>query len=69
MLALLTFRPAFSPPWGSCAYLSQMTLSRLDRSQVGEMVERVTGGKGLSAEMVQEVIANGGINYCPRALG
>jgi predicted ATPase/class 3 adenylate cyclase len=57
MLALLTFRPEFTPPWGSRAYLSQLTLGRLDRTQVGEMVERVTGGKGLSAELVQQVIA------------
>jgi predicted ATPase len=34
-----------------------MTLSRLDRAQVGEMVEKVTGGKALSTEMVQQVIA------------
>ncbi len=57
MLALLTFRPEFTPPWGSRAYLSQLTLSRLDRTQVGQMVEHVAGGKGLSAEMVQQVIA------------
>ena len=57
MLALLTFRPEFTSPWGSRAYLSQMTLSRLDRTQVGEMVARVTGGTGLSAEMIQQVIA------------
>ena len=57
MLVLLTFRPEFTPPWGSRAYLSQMTLSRLDRTQVGEMVERVAGGKSLSTDMVQQVIA------------
>ncbi len=57
MLTLLTFRPEFTPPWGSRAYLSQLTLSRLDRTQVSEMVERVAGGKGLSAEMIQQVIA------------
>ena len=57
MLALLTFRPEFSPPWGSRSYLSQLTLSRLDRTQVGEMVARVTGSKTLSAELVQQVIA------------
>jgi class 3 adenylate cyclase/tetratricopeptide (TPR) repeat protein len=56
MLALLTFRPEFAPPWSSRSYLSQMTLSRLDRTQVGEMVERVAGGKSLSAEMIQQVI-------------
>jgi len=38
ILVLLTFRPEFTSPWGSRAYLSQMTLSRLDRTQVGEMV-------------------------------
>ena len=57
LLVLLTFRPEFTPPWGSRAYLSQLTLNRLDRTQVGEMVERVAGGKGLSAEMIQQVIA------------
>ena len=57
LLVLLTFRPEFTPPWGSRSYLSQMTLSRLDRTQVGEMVERVAGNKGLSAEMIQQVIA------------
>ena len=56
MLTLLTFRPEFTPPWGSRAYLSQLTLSRLDRTQVGEMVARVTGGTRLSTEMVQQVI-------------
>src|SRR5712691_3025717 len=56
LLALLTFRPEFTPPWGARSYLSQMTLGRLDRTQVGEMVERVTGGKALPAEMVQQVI-------------
>lgn len=56
MLTLLTFRSEFTPPWGSRSYLSQMTLSRLDHTQVGEMVERVAGSKGLSAEMVRQVI-------------
>ena len=57
LLVLLTFRPEFTPPWGSRSYLSQLTLSRLDRTQVSEMVERVAGGKRLSAEMVQQVVA------------
>ena len=56
LLVLLTFRPEFTPSWGSRAYLSQLTLGRLDRTQVGEMVERVAGSKGLSAEMIQQVI-------------
>src|SRR5439155_18045626 len=57
MLALLACRPEFTPPWGTRSYLSQLTLSRLDRAQAGEMVERVTGGKALPAEVVQQVVA------------
>ncbi len=57
LLVLLTFRPEFTPPWGNRTYLNHMTLSRLDRTQVGEMVERVAGDKGLSTEMVQQIIA------------
>lgn len=57
LLVLLTFRPEFTPPWGSRAYLSQVTLSRLDRTQVEEMVTKVIGGKALSSELVRQVIA------------
>ncbi|MBI3798568.1 MAG: AAA family ATPase, partial [Deltaproteobacteria bacterium] len=47
LLALLTFRPDFTPPWGPRSYLTQLTLSRLGRRQVEAMVEDVTGGKAL----------------------
>ncbi len=57
MLTLLTFRPEFTPPWGAHSPLSQITLSRLGRKQVGEMVEKVTGGKALPAEVLQQIVA------------
>ena len=57
LLALLTFRPEFISPWGNRSHLSQMTLSRLGRSQVEAMVEQVTGGKALPAEVVQQIVA------------
>ena len=41
LLAVLTFRPEFTPPWGSHSYLSQLTLSRLGRSP-----RRSDGGEG-----------------------
>jgi predicted ATPase len=41
LFVLLTFRPEFTPPWGSHSYLSQLTLSRLGRQQVCEMVNHV----------------------------
>jgi class 3 adenylate cyclase len=57
LLALLTFRPEFPPPWGNRSHLSQLTLSRLERSQVEAMVERVTDGKALPPEVVQQIVA------------
>jgi class 3 adenylate cyclase len=57
LLALLTLRPEFTPPWGNRSHLSQMTLSRLGRSQIEAMVERVTGGKALPAEVMQQIVA------------
>ena len=56
LLALLTFRPEFMPPWGNRSHLSQLTLSRLGR-QVEAMVKQVTGGKPLPGEVVQQIVA------------
>ena len=53
---LLTFRPEFTPSWVMRSHISQLTLSRLGRMQVGEMVEKVTGGKALPAEAVQQIV-------------
>jgi len=57
LYVLLTFRPEFTPPWGNRSHLSQLTLSRLGRSQVEAMVEQVTGGKALPPEVVQQIVA------------
>jgi class 3 adenylate cyclase/predicted ATPase len=57
LLAVLTFRPEFISPWGSHSYLSQLTLSRLGRSHVETMVEKVTGGRALPKEVVQQIVS------------
>ena len=57
MLAVLTFRPEFQPPWSNRSYLSQLTLSRLEHPQVKAMIENVTGGKALPSEIVQQIVA------------
>src|SRR5262249_50849331 len=51
-----TFRPEFSPPWGSRAYLTPLVLSRLARTQAEEMVGKVTGGKALPAEVFTQIV-------------
>src|SRR5712692_7021745 len=56
MLALLTFRPEFTPPWGTHAHVTQITLGRLGRESVEAMVEKVTGGKALPAEVLQQIV-------------
>ncbi len=56
MLALLTFRPEFAPPWGTHAHVTQITLGRLGRESVEAMVEKVTGGKALPAEVLQQIV-------------
>src|SRR3990170_3228369 len=56
IFALFTFRPDFIPPWAMRSHLTQIVLSRLTRKQAEVMVERVTGGKALPVEVVQQVV-------------
>src|SRR5262249_22730502 len=56
MLVVLTFRPDFRPPWAVRSHLVHLTLSRLDRTQAGVMIEKVTGGKVLPVELVRQIV-------------
>jgi class 3 adenylate cyclase/tetratricopeptide (TPR) repeat protein len=53
---LVTCRPEFQVPWGSRSYLTQMTLTRLARPQVAEMVTHVIEGKMLPPDVLQHVL-------------
>jgi predicted ATPase len=64
LLALLTFRPEFTPPWGARSYLSQLTLSRLGGAQVEAMVEQVTGGKAFPGEILQQIVTRPMACHC-----
>jgi predicted ATPase len=57
ILALLTFRPDFSPPWTGRSHLTQMTLPRLSQPQAAEMTGRVAHGKALPPEVIEQVVA------------
>jgi predicted ATPase len=57
ILALLTFRPDFSPPWTGRAHLTQVTLPRLPRRQATELTAQVAHGKALPPEVVEQVVA------------
>src|SRR5262249_33568206 len=57
ILALLTSRPEFIPPWGSRSGLTPLMLSRLSRTHAEVMVEQVTGGKTLPSEVVRQIVS------------
>jgi class 3 adenylate cyclase/predicted ATPase len=56
LLTLLTCRPEFRLPWSTRSYLTHLTLGRLGRVQVEAMIERLTGGKALPTEVVQQIV-------------
>src|SRR5207249_9404455 len=56
LLTLLTCRPEFHAPWGFRAHLTPLTLSRLPRPQATQMTVRVTGGKALPPEVVEQIV-------------
>ena len=57
ILALWTFRPDFRPPWTGRSHCSQVTLHRLTRSQVMELIHRVAHHKALPPEVVEQIVA------------
>src|SRR5437867_3057693 len=57
VLLVLTCRPECRPPWASRACVTPLALTRLRRRQVEEMVQGMTGGRPLPAEVVQQVVA------------
>jgi predicted ATPase/class 3 adenylate cyclase len=56
LLAVLSFRSDFIPPWRPRSYLSQLTLNRLQGSEVEAMVQQVAGGKSLPSEIIQQIV-------------
>ena len=56
VLLLITFRPEFEPPWIGQPHVTALTLSRLTRREVEELIDRVAGNKSLSAHIRQDII-------------
>jgi class 3 adenylate cyclase/predicted ATPase len=57
LFRLLTYRPDFHASWPMLSNMAHLTLSRLARRQVEEMVESIAGRQGLPAAVVQQVVA------------
>ena len=55
-LLVITFRPEFAAPWVGRAHVTSLSLSRFGRRQALAMVDRVTGGKALPAEVLEQIV-------------
>lgn len=57
VLMLLTHRPEFASPWIGQEHVTPINLNRLSRRLGSNLVEQVTGGKALPAEVLEQVLA------------
>jgi class 3 adenylate cyclase/tetratricopeptide (TPR) repeat protein len=57
VLVLITARPEFMPPWPGHAHVTTVSLTRLNRRNGTALVERVTAGKTLPAEVMDQILA------------
>jgi class 3 adenylate cyclase/predicted ATPase len=57
VLLLITARSEFTPPWPSYPHTTTIPLTRLSRRAGAALVERVTGGKTLPKEVMDEILA------------
>jgi class 3 adenylate cyclase/tetratricopeptide (TPR) repeat protein len=57
VLLLITARPEFTPPWPGHAHVTTVSLTRLNRRNGAVLVERVTAGKKLPAEVMDQILA------------
>ena len=56
LLTVLTFRPHFQPPWPAPASLTELVLTRLDRPAVEKMISRMTFGRSLPSEVIDQIV-------------
>ena len=54
---VITHRPEFESPWGGYRHVALLSLSRLSRRQGAWMVAKMTGGKALPEEVLDQIIA------------
>ncbi|MDP6951965.1 MAG: AAA family ATPase, partial [Alphaproteobacteria bacterium] len=57
VLLVVTCRPEFAVPWAARGHVTLHSLNRLGRRQGANMVARVTGGKALPEEVLDQIIA------------
>jgi len=56
ILTVLSFRPSFTPHWTGRSYMTSITLNRLTRRQVADMVKNMAG-KPLPDQIMEQLVA------------
>jgi class 3 adenylate cyclase/tetratricopeptide (TPR) repeat protein len=56
VLAIITFRPEFAPPWVGHPHVTMLNLNRLPPRRRAEMIVQVTGGKALPREIADQIV-------------
>jgi class 3 adenylate cyclase len=56
VLAIITFRPEFTPPWIGRPHVTLLNLNRLPPRQRAEMITHVTGNKALPKEIADHIV-------------
>jgi class 3 adenylate cyclase/predicted ATPase len=57
VLIIMTFRPEFVAPWVGRPNVTEISLNRFERQQAVTMIDRVSCGKALPAEVMDEIVA------------
>jgi len=57
VLPVATARPEFTPPWPSQAHVTALSLARLSRRECVALVDRITDGKVLPDEVLEQILA------------
>ena len=55
LLALITYRPEFQPPWTGQPHATMLALDRLDRRDRTILVEQIARGKALPDEVIRQI--------------
>lgn len=57
VLLLVTARPEFTPPWPGHAHVTTLSLTRMNRRDGASLIGRVTAGKTLPEEVLNQILA------------
>ncbi|WP_192257371.1 AAA family ATPase [Mesorhizobium silamurunense] len=57
VLLVVTFRPEFAPRWTGRPHVTQLTLDRLEQNEGAMLIDQLSGGRPLPAEVQADILA------------